>query len=245
MPDYLKNNIVFRQSAAVQYAEFYKAKAFMLGEILETDKHKFTACARETLLQYFAKGTTWLMQMERMFIRLGRGLEKKERADVVATFAAMERSVHHLIKGHPQDFDSRFAQIWIEARENNLPYISSVLDKRGDSDMFSAFENLCDFLIGYMNYTLFSLHELDTLLRNAECAPFVYVDRVDLNVAQDSGFYSTLARLEVYKKAGLIQDKKVLIKHHVDNRYVNLTAERSEAHKLLLNSLSDFEIQYL
>lgn len=245
MTDYLKNNIVFRQSAAVQYAEFYKAKAFMLGEILETDKHKFTACARETLLQYFAQGTTWLMQMERMFIRLGRGLGKKERADVVATFASMERSVHTLIKGHPQDFDPKFAKIWIEVRENNLPYISSVLDKRGDSDMFEAFENLCDFLIGYLNHTLFSLHELDTLLKNSECAPFVYVDRIDLNVAQDSGFYSTLTRLDVYRQSGLLANKKVLIKHHVDNRYVNLTTERSEAHQLLLRSLSDYEIQYL
>lgn len=245
MTDYLKNNIVFRQSAAVQYAEFFKAKAFMLAEILETNKHEFTAHARETLLQYFAQGTTWLMQMERMFIRLGRGMAKKERADVVATFASMERNVHRLMKKHAQDFDPKFAELWIEIRESNLPYISSVLDKRGDSDMLEAFENLCDFLIGYMNHTLFTLHELDTLLKNADCEPFVYVDRIDLNIAQDSGFCSALARLDVYDRAGLLENKKVCVKHHLDNRYANLTQERSDAHRQLLHSLSEYEIQYL
>ena len=57
MKGFLKNNIEFRRYTAERYADFYKAKAFMLSEILETNRHQFTAQARETLLQYFSSAT--------------------------------------------------------------------------------------------------------------------------------------------------------------------------------------------
>lgn len=247
MTGYLRNNIGFRRFTAERYAEFYKAKAFMLSQLLDGDRHDFTPQARETLLQYFASATDWLMLVERSFIRSGHGVTDRESSEhIIESFAQMERLVHKIMLENPNDFSAEFSSVWIDMRERLLPDVSRVLNKLFRSDMSESFRLIADFVIGYMNYTLFNLHEVDYLIVKRD-RPFIYTDKIDLNIMELTETCSPVVRFDAYKQHGLLTpypDVKIRVKQTLDEKYISLTAERNVAYQSLRSCLDSFDIQF-
>lgn len=243
---YQRNNIEFRKNTALNYAEFYRAKGFLLNEILHTNKHIFSASAREILLQYFSVATDWLTDIESQFISLGRDMTDDEHSYLVSTFHALDTRVQHIIKNNPQDFDSNFVKIWIDLRSNGAKHIDSVLTLLHGADMSTVFARLCDFTSGFMNHILFNLHEVDSRLSDIpDAQEFLYVDRLDLSIMQAANVCSPIERLNTYKDHNLVKSYGVIIKHHIDVRYANLTRERSAMYKKLISHFDNFHIIYL
>ncbi|AQT28572.1 hypothetical protein YOLOSWAG_89 [Erwinia phage vB_EamM_Yoloswag] len=248
MKGYLKNNIGFRRFTAERYAEFYKAKAFMLGEILDSNRHEFTAQARETLLQYVSSATDWLMHVERLYIRAGHGISSRADTEtMIESFVQMERLVHNIMLNNPEDFSSEFTSVWIDMREKIMPYVCKLLNHQFKEDMSESFALIVDFTIGYMNYTLFNLHEVDYLIvRRPE--PFVYADKIDLALMEVSETSIPLLRASVYTSHKLLEpygeDIQLRVKHSIDEKFINGTEGRRIAYSSLRASLAECDIRY-
>ena len=205
MKRFLKNNIEFRRYTAERYEDFYKAKAFMLSEILETNRHQFTAQARETLLQYFASATDWLQEVEKRFICSGIGATPTDEngKQIIESFIGMETYVHELMRDNPDDFDVRFSNAWIEMRQKCLPGVVNAFSLRLSLDKEETFRLITDYVIGYMQHTMFNLHEIDYLIVERE-RPFVYVDKIDLTAMEIDQVSYPVTRWETYRGHGLL-----------------------------------------
>jgi len=248
MKGFLKNNIEFRRYTAERYADFYKAKAFMLSEILETNRHQFTAQARETLLQYFASATDWLQEVERLFIRSGTGAAPTDENGklIIETFIGMETFVHELMLENPDDFDASFTNAWIEMRTQSLAGIVNAFSLRLSPNKEEAFRLITDFTIGYMGHTMFNLHEMDYLIVKRE-RPFVYVDKLDLTVMEIDQATNPVTRWTVYSKHGLLAycpNVKMRAKYMLDDKYVCSYDLRKSAYEKLRCSLDQCDSNF-
>lgn len=248
MKGYLKNNIGFRRFTAERFADMYKAKAFMLGEILDSNRHEFTGQAREALLQYLSAATDWLMVAEKIYIRAGTGLTGEvDTKPIIDAFEQMERGVLEILLDNPEDFSPEFSSAWVDMREQILPFDSQLLSQQFTPDMFESFQRIVDFTIGYMNSTLFSLHEVDYLIVRRP-APFVYADRMDLAVLETTTKNLPLLRLNVYRTHRLLEPYgdtlKVRAKFDINDRFINNTESRARSYQELRASLSDLDIRY-
>lgn len=243
MMGYLRNNIGFRRFTAERYSDFYKAKAFMLGEVLDSNRHEFSAAARETLLQYLSASESWLRDIERRFISTGRGVGADEDAsDILSSFADTEKDVLGLMAHHPEDFPALFCESWYEMRTEIRPYVDQILTQQFRPDMFDSFRLIAEFIIGYMNFTLFNLHEIDYILCKRE-RPFIYADKIDLTIMEFCQVSSPVLRLNAYRRNGLLDgyDVPIRVKYNIDDKYINLTEERIAAYQKLRCSLDDCE----
>lgn len=246
MIGYLRNNIAFRRFTAERYSDFYKAKAFMLGEVVDSTRHNFTAGARETLLQYLSASESWLRDIERQFISTGHGVESPEDAmNLLASFADMEQNVLAIMAAHPEDFPELFCESWSDMRNEVHPLIGQILTQQLRSDMSESFRLIAEFIIGYMNFTLFNLHEIDYILCERE-KPFIYADKIDLSIMEQAGACSSLLRAECYKRHGLLEgyENPFRVKFHIDDKYINLTEERAAAYQQLRCSLAGCDSQF-
>lgn len=246
MTGYLRNNIAFRRFTAERYSDFYKAKAFMLGEVLDSNRHEFTAGARETLLQYLSASESWLRDIERRFISTGHGISTDEdTAELLSSFADMETGVLGIMAHHPEDFPALFCESWYDMRSELQPLISQILTQQLRPDMFESFKLIGEFIIGYMNFTLFNLHEIDYILCKRE-RPFIYADKIDLNIMERAQVSSPVLRAEAYRRHGLLDDyaAPLRVKYHIDDKYINLVEERVAAYQKLRCSLEDCDSQY-
>ncbi len=245
MSSFLRNNIAFRRFTADRYAGFYKAKSFMLGQVLDSDKHEFTPQARETLLQYYSVATDWLMDIERDFIRKGRGISTKEETEeYIDNFANMERSLHTLMLDNPDVFTAEFSETWIDMRERLIPYASNLFQLQLVPNMCDSFRLITEFLIGYMNYTMFHLHEIDYIVVKRK-RPFIYVDKMDVSIMEVSQVHCPKLRTDVYREHGLLQaydDQPIRAKIYVDERWTNKTDKRRLSLKSVRDGLSGFQI---
>ena len=246
MMGYLRNNIGFRRFTAERYGDFYRAKAFMLGEVLDSTRHEFTAAARETLLQYLSASESWLRDIERQFISTGSGIEQPDdAAKLLASFADMEQDVLIIMKAHPEDFPELFCESWTDMRNEIHPLIAQILTQQLRPDMFESFRLIAEFVIGYMNSTLFNLHEIDYILSKRE-RPFIYADKIDLSIMERASISSPLLRAEAYKRHGLLDDydAPLRVKFHIDDKYINLMEERVIAYQKLRCSLEGCDSQF-
>lgn len=246
MMGYLRNNIGFRRFTAERYCDFYKAKAFMLGEVLDSNRHEFTAAARETLLQYLSASESWLREIERRFISTGCGVETDiDAADILSSFADTENGVLGLMAHHPEDFPALFCESWYEMRMDIRPHVDQILTQQFRQDMSESFRLIAEFIIGYMNFTLFNLHEIDYIMCKRE-RPFIYADKIDLNIMEHCQVSSPVLRLEVYQRHGLLDgyDVPVRVKYNIDDKYINLTEARVAAYQKLRCSLDDCDSLY-
>lgn len=246
MMGYLRNNIAFRRFTAERYSDFYRAKAFMLGEVLDSNRHEFTAGARETLLQYLSASESWLRDIERRFISTGRGIvDDNDAADILNSFADTEKDVLGIMAHHPEDFPALFCESWYEMRTELQPYVGQILTQQFRPDMFESFRLVAEFIIGYMNFTLFNLHEIDYILCKRE-RPFIYADKIDLSIMEHVQVSSPVLRLEVYQRHGLLDgyDVPMRVKYNIDDKYINQTEVRIAACQKLRCSLGECESTY-
>lgn len=247
MSSFLRNNIAFRRYTAERYASFYKAKSFMLGQVLDSDRHEFTPQAREALLQYFSVATDWLMEIERDFIRRGSGISNRELTEqYIDSFAEMERSLHRLMADNPDVFSPEFVVPWTDMRERLIPYASHAFQLQLRPDMQESFRLIAEFIIGYMNYTLFNLHELDYLVVKRP-RPFIYVDKIDVTIMEITQVHAPKLRLDVYAEHGLMQpygDQKQRAKIYVDDRWAEKTDRRKSSFRQLRQELDHCDISF-
>ncbi len=246
MIGYLRNNIGFRRFTAERYSDFYKAKAFMLGEVLDSDRHEFSAGARETLLQYLSAFESWLRDTERRFISTGRGVASDaDSAVILGSFADTEKDVLGLMAHHPEDFPALFCECWYDMRIELQPYVEQILTQQFKADMLESFRLIAEFVIGYMNFTLFNLHEIDYLMQRRE-QPFLYADKIDLSIMERSLVSSPVLRSTAYARHGLLDGytSPLRVKYHIDDKYINLTEARIEAYQKLRQSLDGCESLY-
>lgn len=241
MKGFLKNNIEFRRYTAERYADFYKAKAFMLSEILETNRHQFSVQARETLLQYFASATDWLQEVEKRYIRTGIGATPldMEGKQIIESFVGMETYVQELMQDNPEDFDPRFSLVWKDMRMVCLPSILNGFSLRLSVDKEESFRLITDYVIGYMQHTMFNLHEIDYLFAERE-RPFVYVDKIDHSAMEIDLVSGPVMRKETYEKHGLfdyVPSITLRVKYMLDGKFVSANDQRREAYEKLRCSL--------
>lgn len=240
MEGYLKNNIGFRHFTASKYADFYRAKAFLLGEVLNSPKYEFSAQARETLLQYFSYSTVWLMECEKDYIRYDASKNLADITQSCATsFTTMVNTVMDVMSDNPQDFDSKFVSVWKELAESQQPNFNIMLISRSAEDREEAFAYMVDFLVGFMNHALYTLHELDSLLTSDQL-PFVHVDRVDVTMMMQSGeFCSPCSRIETYVRHGLLETNTLgEIKPQLDPSFVSSNSVRQASFRSIRSNLS-------
>lgn len=246
MTGYLRNNIAFRRFTAERYIDFYKAKAFMLSEVLDSERHDFTAGAREILLQYLAASESWLRDVECRFILTGSGVVTEvDAADVLTSFADMERNVLAIMEAHPEDFPVPLYETWTDLRQEITPLIGQILTQQLRQDMSESFRLIAEFIIGYMNFTLFNLHEIDYIMCKRE-RPFIYADKIDLSIMECTGVSTPLLRADVYKRHHLLDDYEAPLraKFSIDDKYINLIEERVAAYQRLRCSLGECDSQF-
>ena len=233
---YLRNNIAFRRLTASQFAEFYTAKSFLLGEIIDCNKHEFTSTARELLLQYFSTLLTWLERVERDFIQHGDPDEKQTDRCVDMFISAISR-IHEIMDENPKDFNPKFAAIWHDLINQSRDMLVQVLRDNIVPDMSLSFVNLVDFAIGLLNHILFNLHEVDSLLKHSDSA-FVYVDRVDVFVLATKGASLVNLRLNLYRDTGLLSSGSDLhVKKHIDDRFLSQDSKRLISYQHIIDQL--------
>ena len=233
---YLRNNIAFRRLTATQFAEFYKTKAFLLGAIIDFNKHDFTATAREILLQYFAVMTDWLEEIECELIRNGNpDADAKER--YCQMFVRSVDRIHEIMRDNPNDFEPRFVALWNDLSVQCRETLVRVLRSRIEPEMSACFVNIVDFVIGLLNHILFNLHEVDALLKNSGPA-FVYVDRVDVFVLAETAISLVNLRLALYKDCGLLSSGVDLeIKKNVDDRFLSQDSRRQMSYQHIIEQV--------
>lgn len=246
MIGYLRNNIAFRRFTAERYSDFYKAKAFLLDQALESDRHEFSAGARETLLQYLSASESWLREIECQFISTGRGIETPEdTANLLSSFADMEKGVMGLMAAHPEDFPAVLCEAWYDMRTELQPHIEPILSHNLSADMADSFRLIAEFIIGYMNFTLFNLHEIDYLLCKRE-RPFIYADKIDLSIMERAHVSAPLLRADAYRRHDLLEgyDAPLRVKYDIDDKFINVIEQRIAAYQELRCSLGECDGQF-
>lgn len=227
---YQRNNIAFRRVSASHFVTFYQAKQFMLGEILDNDKHSFSPTAREILLQYFSVTTDILMLVEQEFIKRSTGTVD---SDVVDSCRNILRNglleMSNRVTLHPSDFDAKFAGIWTTILDATLDHIVSELVKVIAVDIYTSFGRLVQYVIGYLNHILYVLHEIDYLINDGS-EPFMYLDLWDLLMQMNAGLCTNEVRLQAYLNANLI-GAHVVLKYELDDEWLGKDPQRIVAYQ--------------
>lgn len=227
---YQRNNIAFRRVSASHFVTFYQSKEFMLGELLDSDKHSFSPTAREILLQYFSVTTDILMQVEQECIKRSSGMVDADL--VVACHDILRKGLLEMrnrVVLHPSDFDSSFANIWTAVLDATLDPIGSELCKVIAVDIYMSFARLVQYCIGYLNHILYVLHEIDYLINNGQ-EPFMYIDAWDLLMQMNAGLCTNEVRLDAYIKAGLIGNH-IILKYELDDEWLGKDPQRIVAYQ--------------
>ena len=227
---YQRNNIGFRLVSATHFVSYYKAKAFMLGEILDSDKHKFTPTAREILLQYFSVTTDILMLIEHEFIKRSSGLIDDELKELCSNILHEGLSeMRNRVIEHPSDFDARFSKVWTTVLDATINQLSNRLSTLVQVDIYTSFGSLINYCIGYLNHILYVLHEIDHLLEGGS-TPFMYLDKWDLLMKIEEGLCTNEVRLSAYLENKLLNDA-IVIKVEIDDEWLGKDPQRIVAYQ--------------
>lgn len=233
---YLRNNIQFRRLTAGQFAAFFKTKEFLLGEIIDCNKHKFTPSARELLLQYFASLTYWLEETERLFIKRHE-VTDDVKSEVVKSFNSALNVIQEILYENPRDFDPAFSSLWSGLQDRTTTTLCEILSSYLVADIGLCFVNIMDFVTGLLNHILFNLHEVDSLVK-AESQPFINVDRVDVLVLVQCATSLPNTRVALYKERGLISsNSNIVVKRYVDDRFLGQDVKRELSYQHILDVL--------
>ena len=241
---YLRNNIGFRRNSAMQYAEFYSAKAFMLGEILDGEHSDlFSPSAREILLQYLSAADVLLRNIENTFIACSSGCVTPEAASRCERYAKQfVMHVHKVIDENPDDFDPVIAKPWLMASRECAPIVLDVARQYIDGDISTAFASVMRFATRYLNHIMFALHELMCLVHKER--PILYLSVIDIHVQVKKSFSLPSVRLEAYRRAGLLDDHAELkVLREVEDDYLKADERRWVAYRTILESVSIFNIK--
>lgn len=244
MSKYLRNNIGFRRSSAAQYAGFYSAKSYMLGEILDGPKSNiFSPTAREILLQYFSAMELLLRDIEVAFIACSDGVVSDVAVSKCKVSAReFSSSLHQIIKDNPQDFDPVFAEPWAAVvAESATPLLDAARDLL-EGDIESAFCMAVSFCTSYLNHIMFILHELVCLLNGA--APILYLSDIDIRIQARKSYSLSRARLNVYRTFNLLKDDaEIKVLCEFDDAKVRDDERSLVAYRALLDSVSTYSLK--
>lgn len=244
MSKYLRNNIGFRRSSAAQYAGFYGAKAYLLGEILDGPKSNiFSPTAREILLQYFSAMELLLRDIEVAFIACGDGVITDVAVETCkASAREFSSSLRQIIEDNPQDFDPVFAGPWAAVVSESATPIMDVARSIIAGDIESAFCMAVSFCTIYLNHVMFVLHELVCLLNGD--APILYLSDIDVKVQARKSYSLARARLIVYRTFNLLaDDAEIKVLCEFDDATVREDERSMVAYRALLDSVSTYPLK--
>ena len=243
MSKYLKNNIGFRRSSALQFMQFYNAKAFLLGEVLDGVKSDmFTPTAREILLQYFSAAERLLKEVEHELIACHGGLVTEQAIGQVEKRAnEFVCNLHHIIKSNPTDFDPKFAAVWLDISHATAKPVLDSAKALLDGDITTAFSSLTGFTSMYLNHVMFVLHELLCLFKGD--SPILYVGSLDIDVLVQTSFCLAQTRLSVYTCHGLLQDGAELkVLREVEEQFLRSDERKQAAYRALIDAISVYNV---
>ena len=223
---FFKNNIGFRCDAAAQYEHFYAAKRFMLTEV---QAQGLSSSARETLLQYLSMASMLLTKYEYKMVESGPRITE-DTAMCCREFAIeYGEKLCQVVREHPQDFAPEFAGPWLLVADRTQELVLNIVTSCVVGDNIStAFANIVDTLLQFLNYVMFIVHEI-------EDGAVLYVSQVDL-LAMENGYNLCATRLSAYSQFRELSRIRILPSIDLD------TESRIIAYRKILEEISEYNI---
>ena len=224
---FFKNNIGFRCDAAACYERFYAAKRFMLTEV---QAQGLDASARETLLQYFSMASMLLTKYEYKMVESGPVITLDSALCCKEFALEYGQKLCDCVREHPQDFIPEFASPWLLVADRSQELVLNMVTSCvvGDS-ISSAFTNIVDKLLQFLNHVMFMVHEIESR------GTSLYVSQIDL-MAMELGHNLCATRLSAYSQFWELDRIRILPSADID------TESRIVAYRRLLEEVSAYNI---
>lgn len=239
---FLKNNIEFRQVSSLAMSNFLQSKSFMLGEVIKSDKHKFSSTAKEVLLQMYSCLGSWLQEVveKEQIASTNAYCDEELISFLIARLSNGIGELEAITLEHSEDFNRKFIHIWWGVYGKIHPSIDKGLrDSLSGKPMGTAFTDLVAFLMKMANHMLFILHEIDSVVsRISKKEKFISIDKFDLSSFTNDNVNLPLARLEVYKNFSCeASTYDLIVKRYLSNEFLDDNPSALSAYEGILSCL--------
>lgn len=234
--DFHPNNINFRILSSKAIEKWKNVQAFQLNQITNGKFH-FHAHKREILLLKYDLWSLFIYETENLMIDLSSndlGDEiTPEDIDHIIDLADKTTRVYKdiLLEDPNHRFNTGFVNIWLEAHELACNLMLNQLKGLSGFSYDIAFTGIVDIVTAMMQYTLFELHELNSLLcffgsrcsrcfpeedRGLATTPFMVITNLEETSFALTNQYLVFERYKIYKK--YMNIRSIYFKNYLNGR---------------------------
>lgn len=161
---YQENNIEFRIASADAISKFKATQAHSFLQVCRKE-FEFDISAREVVLLSYDRFSTWVMKMEKIFLREERRKPSKALHDLVmTTFTEELRQIESVCIENPSIFSQGVVD-FLKVIHSYAPVLMKTgIDSAMDGTPARAFSQIAGFVSDYLQHVLISMHEFNNNL---------------------------------------------------------------------------------
>ncbi|MBK7107480.1 MAG: hypothetical protein IPH62_19610 [Ignavibacteriae bacterium] len=167
---YRKNNINFRILSS-DVLQRFKKRQFLVFNELYSKKYDFLETSKEILLLQYDQIFNFILYVETLFLRSYTNISKNIEA-IKIQFEKTSQNTINCIRSNTDTFLPEIAETWIAVNELDVKFIEEMLNdyiknKKSDS-ILDNFDFLGKLILEYMSNLLYTIHEIDYLVKNQD-----------------------------------------------------------------------------
>lgn len=199
---YRENNIDFRIASADAIGKFKTTQAHSFLQVCRKE-FDFDLSSREVVLLSYDRFSSWLMQMEKAFLREEQKMPSKKLRDLaVSTFADELFKIEGICMENDRVFSGAVVEFLKVIHSYAIPIMCDGVDRALDASSPRAFANLATLVSDYLQHVLISMHEFNNnIVLKKE--PFLCVARfclVQRSVKTSCSLISLRTRAAYFRK---------------------------------------------
>lgn len=211
------NTMSFRITSSKWLEAFKASQTFALNQMVRGDQ-QFQISSQELLVDLYDRWFQWLMAVEKLLAKSGK-LATAERAELITSATALGAAAR---QGWMQDvsLEVKLKTLWMRAyrpaHEAYVAHLRNLPNCRADE----AFGMVCERLLGLMQHSLLTLHEVDSMLHKPTERAFISVDDYGCAVYNQQGRDLLSERLRLYQRECAVERESKgpwQVKRYVDS----------------------------
>lgn len=161
---YHENNIEFRIASADAISKFKATQAHSFLQVCRKE-FEFDISAREVVLLSYDRFSTWLMKMEKIFLREEKRKPSKALHDLVtSSFTEELRQIESVCLENPTTFSTGIIE-FLKVIHSYAPTMMKIgVDIAFEGNPARAFSQLAGYTSDYLQHVLISMHEFNNNL---------------------------------------------------------------------------------
>lgn len=159
---YVQNNIGFRVVSSKNLENFYKFKSSVLFE-LDNERNKFSGVAKEIMLLFLHKYSTWCTTVEALLINR-HVIDESDIQIILQRYGEIVEENRQTFRIYSPVFDPEFVYVWRKNHKHVQYFFKDRVRATAGLKNTEAYPLIIDALVQALDSTKYELYEVDCLL---------------------------------------------------------------------------------